>query len=51
LNTAFENSKPFKIACGSYHNICLSYKAPKPEENVNSDQDENKAILVGKSLN
>lgn len=29
LVTAFENAKPIKIACGSYHNICLSYKLPK----------------------
>jgi hypothetical protein len=40
LNSAFEQAKPFKIACGSYHNVCLSYKPPKQEEAQN-EQDEN----------
>lgn len=30
--TAFEGAKPFKISCGSYHNVCLSYRMPKVEE-------------------
>ena len=30
--TAFEGAKPFKITCGSYHNVCLSYRLPKMEE-------------------
>ncbi len=29
VNTAYDGAKPFKISCGSYHNICLSYKPPK----------------------
>jgi hypothetical protein len=50
LVTAFDNCKPFKIACGSYHNICLSYKPPKQEESISESSEENK-ILTTKSLN
>jgi len=32
LVTAFEQAKPFKIVCGSYHNVCLSYRMPAPAE-------------------
>lgn len=32
LISAFEQAKPFKIVCGSYHNVCLSYRMPKEEE-------------------
>jgi alpha-tubulin suppressor-like RCC1 family protein len=32
LVTAFEQAKPFKIVCGSYHNVCLSYRMPRAEE-------------------
>jgi hypothetical protein len=32
LVTAFEQAKPFKIVCGSYHNVCLSYRMPKTDE-------------------
>ena len=42
--TAFENAKPFKFACGSYHNVCLSYRAPKQEEQENEANDENQKV-------
>jgi hypothetical protein len=42
--TAFETAKPFKIACGSYHNICLSYRTPKQEENESEVNDENAKV-------
>ena len=32
LVTAFEQAKPFKIVCGSYHNVCLSYRMPAAAE-------------------
>lgn len=32
LNTAYQDAKPFKISCGSYHNICLSYRMPRQED-------------------
>jgi len=58
LNTAFDGAKPFKISCGSYHNICLSYKPPKQEETTgaNSESDENamvnnKGVLGSKNHN
>jgi alpha-tubulin suppressor-like RCC1 family protein len=36
-NTAYTDSKPFKIACGSYHTLCLSYRMPKMEEDVSDE--------------
>jgi len=36
--TAFEQAKPFKIVCGSYHNLCLSYRMPKMEEVENKEE-------------
>jgi hypothetical protein len=33
LVKAFEKSKPFKMVCGSYHNICFSYRLPTMEDN------------------
>jgi len=38
LVTAFEQAKPFKIMCGSYHNVCLSYRLPKVEEAEANDE-------------
>ena len=36
--TAFDGAKPFKISCGSYHNVCLSYRLPKVEESGASEE-------------
>lgn len=38
LSSAFESAKPFKIQCGSYHNVCLSYRMPKMEETQTPDE-------------
>jgi alpha-tubulin suppressor-like RCC1 family protein len=44
LNQAYQDAKPFKIACGSYHNVCLSYRMPRQEETQNEAHlgDENR---------
>ena len=49
---AFEKSKPFKMVCGSYHNICFSYRLPTvedPETNQEKPQTESKVALVSQS--
>ena len=38
--TAFDQAKPFKITCGSYHNVCLSYRIPKLEEPELTDENQ-----------
>ena len=43
--TAFEGTKPIKITCGSYHNICLSYRLPKVEDPTEG-QEENMQVQV-----
>ena len=43
--TAFEGTKPFKIACGSYHNICLSYRQPKQEEQETGPEENTPGVL------
>ena len=45
LVTAFEQAKPFKMICGSYHNICLSYKMPKVEETEDETAADNMQVL------
>ena len=52
--TAFEGAKPFKITCGSYHSICLSYRLPKIEEPEVSEEASNAnqaAAVVQKNQN
>ena len=50
LNTAYENAKPFKITCGSYHNVCFSYKPPKQEEQYGEGADENESLMLTLSI-
>jgi len=57
IHKSYENAQPFKIICGSYNTICLSYKLPQTikqieHQSTNScDSDENgkqntEAIIV-----
>ena len=29
LRQAYQDARPFKISCGSYHTVCLSYRMPR----------------------
>ena len=29
LSQAYQDARPFKISCGSYHTVCLSYRMPR----------------------
>ena len=49
--TAFEQAKPFKITCGSYHNICLSYRLPKMEEVEHNDENTQEKVLGQRNQN
>lgn len=50
--TAFEGAKPFKITCGSYHNVCLSYRLPKQIEDPEASEENSTALQVlGNSKN
>lgn len=49
LITAFESAKPFKITCGSYHNICLSYRQPKQEDNGSGDTEVDNKVSASKT--
>lgn len=42
---AFENAKPFKMVCGSYHNVCFSYKIPQAIETKNPAAEPVKEIV------
>jgi alpha-tubulin suppressor-like RCC1 family protein len=50
LNTAYADAKPFKISCGSYHSVCLSYRMPKIEEDGSAASEENQQPF-GRALN
>jgi hypothetical protein len=42
LSTAFQDAKSFKVSCGSYHTVCLSYRMPRQEDdNAGTAGDEN----------
>ncbi len=41
----FEDSQPFKVCCGSYHSVCLSYSKPRLGRNP-----ETEAVEQMKSL-
>lgn len=44
-NTAYADAKPFKVVCGSYHTVCLSYRMPRQEEAAGLNEDENRGVL------
>ena len=45
LSTAFQDAKSFKVSCGSYHTVCLSYRMPRQEDQGGGD-DENVTPLA-----
>ena len=42
---SFEDSQPFKVSCGSYHSVCLSYSKPRLSRNP-----EHEALEQAKQL-
>lgn len=38
LSVSYADAKPFKVACGSYYTVCLSYRMPRQEEHPEVDE-------------